>query len=59
MLEMIINSSHVLVPNDFLLMNSDNVIYDHCPEEQDKEYQPNATVSKAERVLKVWKQGQQ
>ena len=54
-----INSSHVLVPNDFLLMNSDNVIYDHCPEEQDKEYRPNATVSKAERVLKVWKRGQQ
>ena len=40
-------------------MNSDNVIYDHCPEEQDKEYQPNATASKVERVVKVWKWGQQ
>ena len=50
-----INSSHVLVPNDFLSMNSNNVIYDHCSEEKDKIYQPNATMSNAEKVLKVWK----
>ena len=56
--EDVINSSHVLVPNDFLSMNSNNVIYDHS-EEKDKNYQPNATISNAEKVLKVWKQGQQ
>ena len=54
-----INSSHVLVPNDFLSMNSNNVIYDHCSKEKDKIYQPNATMSNAEKVLKVWKRGQQ
>ena len=54
-----IDSSHVLVPNNFLSMNSNNVIYDHCSEEKDKIYQSNITMSNAEKVLKVWKQGQQ
>ena len=52
-----INSSHVLVPNDFLSINSNNDIYDHCPEEKDKNYLPNVTISIMQRryILKVWK----
>ena len=53
-----IDSSHVLVPNDFLSMNPNNVGFDYCFEEKDKEYQPNATVSNVEKLLKIWKRGQ-
>ena len=48
-----INSSHVLVLSDILSMNSNNVIYGYSSEERDKEHQPNATMSNAEKVLKV------
>ena len=51
-----IDSSHVLVPSDFLSMN--NVIQGCSSEEKDKEYQPNVTMSNAEKLLKVWKWGQ-
>ena len=53
-----IKSSHVLVPSDFLSMNSNNVIQGYGSEEKDKEYQPNVTMSNAEKLLKVWKWGQ-
>ena len=54
-----VNSNHVLVPNDFLSLNPNKVVYNCCSEGKDKEYQPNTTVSNAEKVLKVWKRGQQ
>ena len=40
-----INSGHVLVPNDFLSMNSNNVVCDEYPEKKDLEYQPTITIS--------------
>ena len=50
-----IESCHVLVPSDFLSMSSNNVIQGYSSEEKDKEYQPNVTMSNAEKLLKVWK----
>ena len=54
-----INSGHVLVPNDFLSMNFNNVACDEYPEEKDLEYQPTVTISNADKLLNVWKRGQQ
>ena len=52
------NSRHVLVPNDFLALNSSNFVCTNGSEEKDKEYQPNAIMSNAEKLLRVWKRGQ-
>ena len=54
-----INSGQVLVPNDFLSMNSHNVVCGEYPEEKDLEYQPTVTVFNADKLLNVWKRGQQ
>ena len=54
-----INSGHVLVPNDFLSMNSNNVVCNEYPEEKDLEYQLTVTISNADKLLNVWKRGQQ
>lgn len=53
------DNTHVLVPNDFLTMNPNNVMYSNDTKEEDEEYQPNVKVSTAEKLLTVWKQGQQ
>jgi len=53
------DNTHVLVPNDFLTMNPNNAMYVSDTTEEDKEYQPNVTVSSAKNLLTVWKRGQQ
>jgi len=53
------DNKHVLVPNDFLTMNPNNVMYVSDTTEEYKEYLPNVTVSSAEKLLTVWKRGQQ
>ena len=51
--EAVVNSRPLVYVTD------DIVIHGYSSEEKDKEYHPNVTMSNAEKVLEVWKQGQQ
>ena len=53
------NSGHMIVPNDFLSMNTNNVVCEEYRERRDSDYQPTATIFNADKVLDVWKCGQQ
>jgi len=53
------DSGHVIVPNDFLSMKTNNVVCEEYREGRDTDYQPTATISNADKVIDVWKCTQQ